>query len=355
MIRHVQPVSRRFAGGVTARVYEEMRREFGLHAEPIVLHSPNRELLAGAWMLCRETLVAAGVVDRAVKEAVATAVSSINHCSFCVDAHAVMLAGCGRLRAASRLERGVLDDGGDPELREAVEWAAATRSPGADVLRKPPFGEREAPEMIGTALFFHYINRPVSVFGGERPLAAARGRLALHVMLWVAARRFRRFTQARPPQGATLDLLPDAEPPAGFDWTRGSPALASAWGRFTAAVERAGAQALAPEVRGRVLDVLGDWDGADPGLGTDWVERGLDGLAHQDRPAAGLALRAALAPYRVDERVVRAFREGLGATRETGDAALVGAVSWAGLAAARRIGSWLEAPKTAVKPSGPDP
>ena len=42
--------------GSVAEVYERMRREFGIHAEPIVLHSPAAELLSGAWAVCRETL-----------------------------------------------------------------------------------------------------------------------------------------------------------------------------------------------------------------------------------------------------------------------------------------------------------
>jgi hypothetical protein len=66
VIRYVQTVSRRSAEGETARVYDGLRDEFGVHAEPIVLHSPSPRLLAGAWSVCRETLVAAGRVDRAV-------------------------------------------------------------------------------------------------------------------------------------------------------------------------------------------------------------------------------------------------------------------------------------------------
>jgi hypothetical protein len=45
-----------------------MAREFGTHAEPMTLHSPEPELLAGAWSLCREHLVAAGRVERALRK-----------------------------------------------------------------------------------------------------------------------------------------------------------------------------------------------------------------------------------------------------------------------------------------------
>lgn len=44
--------------------------------------------------MCRETLVA-GRVDRAVKEAVAVAVSKTNRCPYCVEAHATMLTAAG--------------------------------------------------------------------------------------------------------------------------------------------------------------------------------------------------------------------------------------------------------------------
>ena len=80
MIRYVTPTSRRSAEGTTAAVYDGMRREFGVHAEPIVLHSPVPELLAATWIQCREQLVARGGVPRPVKEAVATAVSSVYRC-----------------------------------------------------------------------------------------------------------------------------------------------------------------------------------------------------------------------------------------------------------------------------------
>src|SRR5688500_7442995 len=104
MVKYLRPVSRRSATGSTARAYEQMTREFGLHAEPIALHSPAPEIVAGVWSLCRETLIAAGSVDRAVKEAVAIAVSSINRCPFCVDAHAVMLTATGHYDAARRID-----------------------------------------------------------------------------------------------------------------------------------------------------------------------------------------------------------------------------------------------------------
>jgi AhpD family alkylhydroperoxidase len=319
MIRYIEPVSRKSATGVTARVYDGLRREFGVHAEPITLHSPVEQLLAGAWMLCREHMVAAGRVERSVKEAVATAVSGLNECPFCVDAHTAMLNATGHSSE-------------EPPVAGAIEWALATRAPGTEILRAPPFGESEAPEMIGTATLFHYINRPVSVFCGDSPLPGD-GRVLRGAMLRVAGRRFRRFARARPAAGETLDLLPPAELPADFAWARSSPVIAAAWARFAAAVERAGESALPLPVRERVVERLNHWQGEQMGLSLDWIEDGLDGLGAELRPAARLALLVAFAPYRVDETTVSAFGGS--------DADLVSAVSWAAFAAARRTASWL--------------
>jgi AhpD family alkylhydroperoxidase len=340
MIRHVTPTGRRAASGATATVYERMAREFGIHGEPITLHSPVPDLLAGAWNLLREHLIARGVVERPVKEAVAATVSSINRCPYCVDAHAAMLAASGDLAAARRIDDGDYRSIDDEQLAPAVEWAAATRSPGAQVLRDPPFGERERPEMVGTAVMFHYINRPVSVFLDASPLPAG-GRVLKRRMLWVAGRRFRRFALTAPQPGANLELLVDAQLPPDMGWADGSDPIRRAWAGFAAAVERYGARALPQSVRELVAARVGEWDGADPGLGLDWLEQALDGLGEPDLAAARLSLMVALAPYRVDDELIARFLDSPAPDSLSPDARLVATVSWSALAAARRVGSWL--------------
>ncbi len=348
MINHIEPVSRRSATGTTATVYERLQREFGLHAEPITLHSPDADLLAGAWNLCREHLVARGRVERERKEVVATAVSAANRCPFCVDAHAAMLSALGGLDTARTLEAGRLDRL-PPALEATARWAAATRRRGALELREPPFGEDEAPEMIGTAVLFHYINRPVNVFLDETPFPS--GARALRTgMLWVAGRRFKGVVSVAPEPGETLDLAPATELPDDLGWARGSEPIAAAWARFSGAVERLGARALPPSVRERVSERLRVWDGDDPGLGLGWLEDQLEGLAESDRPAGRLALLTAFASYRVDEDVVASYGRSLTADGRSRSALTVGAVAWSAFAAARTIGSWLTQ-KTARKAS----
>ena len=330
VIRHVTPVGKRQATGRVARVYDDLRREFGIHAEPIVLHSPAPDLLAGAWMVCREVTVAAGAVERPVKEAVAVAVSELNRCPYCVDAHGAMLRSTGAA-VPTRIEA----------------WAAATRSRGAAILQNPPFDAAQVTEMVGTAVLFHYINRPVSVFLDESPLPTRRR--PLHgPMLALAGRRFRPFTRVPPAPGESLDLLPDATLPPDMEWARGARHIEGAWARFAAAVEAAGEDALPSDVRAWLRERLGSWNGEDPPLGAAWVDDQLGELQAGERAAGRLALLSAFAPYRVDGGVVGDYRRAHGA----GDARLVAAVVWAALAAARRVGSWLSQGRAVDLPAG---
>ncbi len=72
-LRHLQPVNVGDATGLVKTVYQQLKRDFGILAPPVTLHAGSPELLAGAWMALRETLVA-GPVARHLKETVAITV-----------------------------------------------------------------------------------------------------------------------------------------------------------------------------------------------------------------------------------------------------------------------------------------
>ncbi|MBI3769680.1 MAG: carboxymuconolactone decarboxylase family protein [Deltaproteobacteria bacterium] len=335
MIRHVRPVPARDATGIVAAVYEEVRREFGALVEPFTLHSPAPALLAGVWRACRATLVT-GAVRRPVKEAVAVGVSRANRCPYCVDAHTVMLDGVAAHDAARAIAAGRDDAIGDPGVRAAVAWAAATRTPHSALLATPPFTPHEAPEMLGTALVFHYINRPVTVLLGDSPLPSAgpwKGPLRRLAGWWFGR------AMARPKPDDPAPLLPAAALPDDLRWAASSPPVADALARFVAAVEEEGARVLPAQTRLAIATCLEAWRGEDVGLGRHWLAPALAPLEESLRPAARLALLTALAPHQIDDPVVGAFR-----SRTPTDAALVAVLAWASLATARRIVRWLAWP-----------
>jgi len=315
-------------------VYAQMRRDFGLVAEPFRVQAPAPPILAAAWGVLREAVLG-GVVPRQVKEAVAAAVSQSNRCRYCVDVHTSLLHAAGGRQAAWALRGRGLEAIDDPDLRAAAEWAGASRSPGAAVLAAPPFAAAAAPEMIASAAGFHYINRLAAVFLGETPFPLG-ARLFAAPSVLVTSRRFAPWLGRRIDPGASLGMLEPAELPADLGWARPRPEIAAPFASLAAAVEAEAAGPLgagAAAVRRRIAG----WCGEDPPLGGAWVEEACAGVPGDCRPAARLALLAALAPYRVGEDEVAAFRAGW-----PGDRALVAVVAWASFTAARRVAGWLD-------------
>ncbi len=337
MIRYIRPVPARSARGLVKEVYGQIKTEFGTLGEPLTLHSPMPALLVGLWCSFRESLLA-GVVPRAIKEAVAVGVSRLNECPYCIDAHAILLRAADAHDAAALIQCGNEDRIADPRLRAAAAWAKATRSPGAGILNSPPFSQIEAPEIIGTAVWIHYINRMSKILlsGNLIPLrsnALGLRSLAERMGGWVFARSVRR--PRRP--GESLHIAPDEKLPGDLSWASASPVISRAFAAFAAAVDEAGSLGLESDVRECVLDRVEAWTGTDPGLGRNWAEGAIARLPAGSQPSARLALLAALAPYQVEEDVIRGFRN-----RHPADEQLLGALAWSSFTAARRIGSWLE-------------
>lgn len=137
--------------------------------------------------------------------------------------------------------------------------------------------------------------------------------------------------RARGRPGTSLSLLPDAPLPQDLGWAAADPWITGALAHGTAAVDLT-AQKLLPEpVRALVTAELTRWDGSDPGPGRAWLDASLRKLPPADRPAGNLALLTALAPYRVDDRVIAAFRQD-----GSGDREILAVTSWASLRTALR-------------------
>jgi AhpD family alkylhydroperoxidase len=291
-------------------------------APPISLHSPAPDALAAAWAMLRESLVVPGAADRATKEAVAAAVSAGNTCPYCVEVHTATLT--------------ALAPQPDPALRDISAWASAGGTRAGATGRPWPFPAEQAPELIGTAVTFQYLNRMVNVFLGESPLPPtvpprARDR----------ARRFlgafmRRSAIQRRRPGAALDLLADAPLPADLAWAAGNPCVGAAFARAAGAIDAAATRSVPAAVRDLLATELSTWDGAAPGPSRAWVEAATAGLPAPERAAGRLALLTAKASYQIDEAAVAEYRH-----TTPGDAALIELTSWASLSAARRVGCWL--------------
>ena len=68
------------------------------------------------------------LLARAAREAVAEGVAEVNRCPYCADVHSFMLDGALLGKQQRRA---------DPEIATYRDWALATRSPSAAVLKSP--------------------------------------------------------------------------------------------------------------------------------------------------------------------------------------------------------------------------
>ncbi|MFG2776782.1 carboxymuconolactone decarboxylase family protein [Streptomyces prunicolor] len=315
--RHTQPPSPKSATGRTAEVFEQIAVDFGIERPPtFVVLSSAPELLAPAWALMRESLIA-GDGSRTGKELAALGVSLANKCPFCADAHTVLLHATGDHALAEHLARG-----GTPENEQharVLDWGRRTRVPGAH-LAPYPFPREQAPAYLGTALAFHFINRVVSALLTEQLLPGNAQRF--RAVRSLAGRSVARTVRRTAVRGAALPLLDDPGP--GPEWAAGTPVGPAYDALRTVAL--AGAELLDADDRTLVRETLWAWDGSHPPV----VLRGFPN--RRERPAARLAVLAALAPYRITEEDVAAWRR-----PGCGDAGLVRLIAYGAFAAVERI------------------
>ncbi|SCG59000.1 carboxymuconolactone decarboxylase family protein [Micromonospora halophytica] len=336
-IRYIGSVRRGRANGLVAQVYKQVEADFGVLAPPVALHAPAPEALAAAWMLLRETLVVPGEAPRAAKEAVAMAVSMGNACPYCATIHNNALGVLGGIG----VDGSARGDGGpalsEAELEAVVGWATSVngRRPGV----APPFPAAQGPELAGAAVLLHYFNRVVNVFLRDVPLPPGVPELALSPVLRVLGRAMLTASRRPQPPGRSLDFLPAAELPEDLSWAAGNAAVAQAFARACATIDEAGRRSVPEAVRDLVLINLVGWQGGPRGISRSWVERLVEALPEDQRPAGRLALLVAFASYQVDARVVASCREA-GADDRT----LVEISSWAAMAAARWLGGLLTMP-----------
>jgi AhpD family alkylhydroperoxidase len=315
-----------------AEIYGQIRRDFGAVPDPFRLHSASPRLLGGVWAACRETLVA-GRAPRHLTELVATVVSQINSCPYCVDAHTTMLRAAEHGALANSLLAGAASEGLDDEARGFAAWAAATRSPGAAVLADPPFDAELAPEFIGTAVAFHYINRMVTVLASPSPFPGPRALRPLTMR--IAPRLFARAVKRPKAPGDSLCFVEKAELPDDMGWAKACPSVASAFAGFMAAIDDEAHDTTDAGARAVVEARVGAWSGEEQQLSRAWVQTAITGLSEPEAAAARLALLTALAPHQIDDVVVAAYRR-----HEPADRRLLALLAWSSAQAARRVGAW---------------
>ncbi|MEU4532638.1 carboxymuconolactone decarboxylase family protein [Micromonospora ureilytica] len=294
--RFFTPTPTRAATGRTAAVYQQLRDDFLGPLPTFQALSVVPDVLAATWALMREALLA-GDAPRVDRELVAAAVSRTNRCQFCLDAHVLLLHALGAPRLAEAVARGETP----PESRHAqlVGWAQASRSPGAADWTSP-----YRPEITGTLLAFHFINRVVSALLDSDLLPGGLQRSPL--VRSVGGRLYAKAAREPKEPGRSLPLLDDdatVSPPA---WAGDSP-VGVAYAALRNAATRGGD--LLGDVARQTVTATVRWeDGRFPARPADWAVDLVRDVPGRDRIGTRIALLAAFAPGAISQGDVALWR-----------------------------------------------
>jgi AhpD family alkylhydroperoxidase len=296
----IEPMTYRFfipaaANGLTAAVYRQLRDEFLGPVPTFRVLSGVPEVLAATWALMREALLA-GDASRVDREIVASAVSRANRCRFCVDAHVMLLHALSEHELAEVIARGGTPS--RPRQAQLADWAEASRSPEAAGWTSP-YG----PEITGTLLAFHFINRIVSALLDPDLLPGGLQRSP--VVRSIGGRLCAKTAREPKQPGRGLPLL-GAGPAAPPAWAGDSPV-----GIAYASLKNAATQGgdLLGDVARQTVTATVRWeDGRHPARPAEWATELVRDLPGTDRVGTRIALLAAFAPAAISPGDVAIWR-----------------------------------------------
>ncbi len=321
-IRYLQPIKYSASVGDVKRIYDDIGYDYVLGA-PFTLHASNPEIMAGIWSLVRESLIVNGKVKRLTKEAIAGGVSISNQCPYCHEAHI-------------KMSGGIIDE----KNENLFEWCKSHYKHN-EIILNPPFSIKEAPEIIGTALTFHYINRMVNVFVTEYPLPLPRylNWLKPTISSFFKNTAAANITSIKALPGQSLKWLTPNEETTEFLWTESNIHIKNSFLSFDKLINHTGENVIPSNVRRIVLNYLADWTGNNPGFGNEWIDNLTKGLILSEKVIAQFILLIATMPYKIMNHHIHELKK-IGVENEK----LLTIASWGSWQATKKIGNWISSP-----------
>lgn len=313
--------------------------DFGMVPPPISIHKIDSDLFAASWACLRETLVV-GQVPRYFKEAVATGAANANKCPYCVGAHSMMYD-IYKPKAKSHA-RG--EEAPDSLNTTALSsWAqscyAAENSPMVE-----PFLKSARAEIIGTAVFFHYLTRMVSVYLGD---SFVPEKLAWSVPIMMPVMRVMMGLNDKRHKKPGASRLPDIPSDNGPAWAD-QDNVRVAFAQFQQVTENKITRILDQPMIDFINTYLSTWERLADSPGAGWVNTHIENWSEQDplkKQQAKFMLLVIGSPYMVIDSDKNALIE------KMGDANFLAMTAWVALKAALRTGVIVSG--SGAKPVGP--
>ncbi|HEY9802368.1 MAG TPA: hypothetical protein V6D25_18550 [Leptolyngbyaceae cyanobacterium] len=332
-MKYITPIKPNNKDDLLSKTYAQIWQE-ALPIPILAMHSVSPTLFASNWSLFRETFLVNNQANRHVKEAINLAVSKLNTCPYCVDAHSIMLSGLQQKKVAIAIVKNDLNAITDSKLKSIVEWALASNQPNHPLLQNPPFNSVEAPEIIGAALNFHYTNRLVNIFLGQEfiPLPIGKG-IVRRIISYLMIKKGLVGTSRN--AGKSLVLLPQTTLSDNFSWAKPNPFISQALARHAFAIKEIIDKFVSQDIQNFVEQTISQWDGQDKGISRQWVETLTQTLDLPDKAIAKLALLTAFSSFQVDQIIIDEFKFYF-----PQDEQLLAVIAWASFYTASIIASW---------------
>lgn len=331
-MKYLTPIEPSKAKGLVAKVYSQIKQDFGQIVEPFTLHSPLPELLAAVWMTSRESELV-GIVPRETKEAIAASISQLNKCPYCVDAHTIMLRATGNKKTAQQITKQNYQKIQDPKIQKIIQWALDSLKPNSKIMLNPPFTKEETPEILGTAIFYHYINPMVTIFLGKTPLPIPFLRSP---MKQIATQLFKKAVKRQKTPGSSLSLLPNQKIPEDLSWIKTSPTVAGAYARFANAIQNIEETYVPIKTKEKILQYMKQWNPKNPQSQSNTINKETIKMDPKIKTATTLALLTIDNPYRITKETINNLKK-----HYPNQNHLLAITSWASFKKATKIATWL--------------
>lgn len=301
--------------------------DFGLVPPPISIHKADSDLFAASWACLRETLVV-GQVPRYFKEAVATGAANANKCPYCVGAHSMMYdIYKPKAKSVARGDEasGVLD------TTVLSNWAQSCYAAESNRLVEP-FPKSARAEIIGTAVFFHYLTRMVSVYLGD---SFVPEKLAWSVPIMMPVMRLVMGLNDRRRKKLGASRLPDIPSDNGPAWAD-QDNVSVAFAQFGQVTEKKITRILDQPMIDFINNYLLTWKKPADSPGAGWVNTHLEDWSEQNplqKQQAKFMLLVIGSPYMIIDSDKNALIE------KMGDANFLIMTAWVALKAALRTGA----------------
>ena len=297
-IKYLKAYGIKDAHGIIKNINLQINRDLMI-VPPNSLSTPSERVHPLRWAGIREFLAVENHVSRATKETIAATISELNTCPYCQDAHETAITALG--------DSASIND----DIDSLIEWSKNTLNPQADIIKNPPFGQVQAPEIIGTALLFHSTNRLVSIFAAKSLLPGILDtRLFKQKALNFAAKTLMKaFVEKQLSPGDSLQFIGEQVVPKHLQWAESLPAYGQIYAAIDSKLIDIEKDVIPPSAAKILKQVISTWQGEDMPLGRGWISKLTNNLNDGDKATTNLMLLAAFAPYIITKKDIQAFRK----------------------------------------------